>query len=97
MQIGFVCNNFSSLHPLALNRKYDCGICHCGSNEKNDDDSMRIFRSMPCCPQQMACHGCLVKWATSCNTPDHHNLSKITSAFFCPFCRAETGFFRDKN
>lgn len=90
----FVCNQCPSLHPLVQNIAYVCGVCRC---DQHDDDSMRIFRSMPCCPQQMACHGCLVRCATSCNTPDPENEFKDTSVFVCPFCRAERKFFPDEN
>jgi len=94
---AFVCQTFPSLHPLAQNEKYVCGICRCGPDEPNDDGIHPVFRSMPCCPQQMACHGCLVMCATLCNTPDHQNEFKNTSIFVCPYCRAETGFFPDEN
>lgn len=94
----FVSMQCPSLHPLAQNIEYVCGVCRCDQHEQNDDDSMRIFRSMPCCPQQMACHGCLVRCATSCNTPeDPENEFKDTSVFVCPFCRAERKFFPDEN
>lgn len=94
----FVCMQCPSLHPLAQNIEYVCGVCRCDQHEQNDDDSMRIFRSMPCCPQQMACHGCLVRCATSCNTSeDPENEFKDTSVFVCPFCRAERKFFPDEN
>jgi hypothetical protein len=94
---AFVFRTCPSLHPLAQNREYVCGVCRCDKNEPNDDDSMRIFRSMPCCLQQMACHGCLVRCATSCNTPDPENEFKDTNVFVCPFCRAERKFFLDEN
>ncbi len=93
----FVCNQCPSLHPLAQNREYICGVCRCDKNEPNDDDSMRIFRSMPCCLQQMACHGCLVRCVTSCNRPDPENEFKDTNVFVCPFCRDEREFFPDEN
>ena len=94
---AFVCQKCPSLHPLAQNREYICGVCRCDKNEPNDDDSMRIFRSMPCCLQQMACHGCLVRCATSRNTPDPENEFKDTNVFVCPFCRDEREFFPDEN
>ena len=94
---AFVCQRFPSLHPPEAEREYFCGMCRCGPDEPNDDRTHPVFRSMPCCPQQMACHGCLVKWATLCNTPDHQNEFKNTSIFVCSFCRAETEFFPDEN
>ena len=92
----FVCNQCPSLHPLNSSA-YKCGICYCVQDEPNDDDSMRVFRTMPCCPQQMACHCCLVRCASSCNTPDPENEFKDTDVFVCPFCRAEIMFFPDEN
>ncbi len=94
---AFVCQRFPSLHPLAPEREYFCGMCRCGPDEPNEDGTDLVFRSMPCCSQQMACHCCLVRCATLCNTPDHQNEFKNTSIFVCPYCRAETGFFPDEN
>ena len=94
---AFVCKTFPPHHPLAPDRVYECGICQCGPDDPNEDETLPVFRSMPCCPQQMACHCCLVRCATSCNTPDHQNEFKNTSIFVCPYCRAETGFFPDEN
>lgn len=87
---AFVCGTFASLHPLAPDRVYECGICQCGPDERNEDDTMKVFRSMNCCPQ-MCCHNCLVRQATACNTPDRE--FKNTSVFICPFARHETDFF----
>jgi hypothetical protein len=87
----FVRRTFASLHPLAPNRVYQCGICQSGPDETNEDGSIKVFRSMNCCPQQMCCHNCLVHQATACNTPDRE--FKNTSVFICPFARHETGFF----
>jgi len=86
----FVRATFPSLHPLCRECVYQCGICHSGPDEPNEDDSMKVFRSMPCCPQ-MCCHDCLVRQATACNTPDRE--FKDTSVFICPFARHETDFF----
>jgi hypothetical protein len=88
---AFVRTKFPSQHPLAPNIEYVCGICHSGPDEPNEDGSMRVFRSMHCCPQQMACHGCLVNQATACNTPDRE--FKNTRIFICPFARHKTDFF----
>jgi hypothetical protein len=89
---AFVCTTFPSLHPLAPNCVYQCGICYCSPDDTNEDSSrMKVFRSMPCCPQQMCCHDCLVRQATACNTPDRE--FKNTSVFICPFARHETDFF----
>jgi hypothetical protein len=95
----FVCMQYPSLHPLALKKDDLCGMCYSVRDELNDDKSIRVFRSMPCCEhKQIACHGCLVKWATSCNTPeDLENERKDTNVFVCPFCRAERKFFPDEN
>jgi hypothetical protein len=87
---AFVCRTFASLHPLAPKRVYQCGICQSGPDETNEDGSMKVFRSMNCCPQ-MCCHDCLVRQATVCNTPDRE--SKNTSVFICPYARHETDFF----
>jgi hypothetical protein len=87
---AFVCATFPSLHPLAPDRFYECGICQSGPDETNEDGSMKVFRSMNCCPQ-MCCHDCLVRQATACNTPDSE--FKDTSVFICPFARHETDFF----
>jgi len=66
---AFVRATFPSIHPLCRECVYQCGICHSGPDEPNEDDSMKVFRSMPCCPQ-MCCHDCLVRQTTVCNTPD---------------------------
>ena len=92
---AFVRRTFPSLHPLAPDRVYECGICQSGPDETNEDEtnedvSMKVFRSMTCCPQ-MCCHDCLVRQANVCNTPDHE--FKNTSVFICPFARHETVFF----
>jgi hypothetical protein len=87
---AFVRATFPSLHPLCRECVYQCGICHSGPDEPNEDDSMKVFRSMPCCPQ-MCCHDCLVRQAIVCNTPDRE--FKDTSVFICPFARHETDFF----
>jgi len=87
----FVCTTFPSLHPLAPERVYQCGICQSGPDETNEDGTMKVFRSMACCPQQMSCHYCLVRQATACNTPDSE--FKNTRVFICPFARHETDFF----
>lgn len=95
---AFVCGTFPSQHPLVPSRFYQCIICYSGPDEPNQDGTMRVFRSIPCCGnRQMVCHGCLVQCATSCNTPDHHNDFKDTSVFVCPSCRAETPFFPHEN
>lgn len=94
---AFICQRFPSLHPLNPNGVYLCGICRCDPDEPNEDGTHPVFRSMPCCSQQMACHGCLVRCATLCNTPDHQNEFKNTRIFVCPYCRAEIGFFPDEN
>ena len=88
---AFVRGTFPSLHPLAPGCVYQCGICLSDSDEKNKDGTMKVFRSMPCCPQQMCCHDCLVLQATACNTPDSE--FKNTRVFICPFGRHETDFF----
>jgi hypothetical protein len=88
---AFVCRTFPLLHPLAPGRVYQCGICKSGPDERNDDGTMRVFRSMNCCPQQMCCHDCLVNQATTCNTPDSE--FKNTGVFVCPFARHKTNFF----
>jgi hypothetical protein len=87
---AFVEHTFPSLHPPAPNRVYECGICHSGPDETNEDGLMKVFRSMTCCPQ-MCCHDCLVRQATACNTPDRE--SKNTSIFTCPFSRHQLPFF----
>jgi hypothetical protein len=87
---AFVCRTFASLHPVPPNCVYQCGICQSGPDETNEDGSMKVFRSMTCCPQ-MCCHDCLVRQATACNTPDRE--FKNTSVFVCPFARHETVFF----
>lgn len=95
---AFVCATFPSQHPLVPKREYICGICQSSSNEKTEDGSSPIFRSIPCCGhKQVACHGCLVRCATLCNTPDHQNEFKDTDVFVCPFCRAKRKFFPDEN
>ena len=96
---AFVCRTFPLLAQPAPKIKYECGMCYCGHDELNDDKSIRVFRSMPCCEhKQIACHGCLVKWATSCNTPeDPENERKDTNVFICPFSRAEMELFPDEN
>jgi len=76
--------------PLAQNCVYYCSICQCGPNELDEDGSVKVFRSMTCCPQ-MCCHDCLVSQATACNTSDHE--SKDTTVFVCPYCRDEISFF----
>jgi len=76
--------------PLAQNCVYYCGICQCDPNELDEDGSVKVFRSMTCCPQ-MCCHDCLVRQATACNTSDHE--SKDTTVFVCPYCREEISFF----
>jgi len=86
---AFVCRTFASLHPLAPKSVYQCCICLSGRDD--EDGTIKVFRSMNCCPQQMCCHDCLVHQATSCNTPDRE--SKNTSVFICPFARHETDFF----
>jgi hypothetical protein len=86
---AFVCRTFASLHPLVPNHVYQCGICLSGSDD--EDGSMKVFRSMHCCPQQMCCHDCLVNQATACNTPDRE--SKNTSVFICPYARCVIPFF----
>jgi hypothetical protein len=90
---AFVSKTFQLLAPNSDNY---CGICHSGPDEQNDDETQRVFRSMPFC-HQMCCHGCLVHQATVCNTPDHQNELKNTGVFICPFCRNETPFFPDEN
>lgn len=85
---AFVEHTFPSLHPLDPNHVYECGICKSGSDD--EDGLMKVFRSMPCCPQ-MCCHDCLVHQATVCNTPDRE--SKNTSIFICPFSRHQLPFF----
>ncbi len=87
---AFVRGTFPSLHPLAPNCVYECGICQCGPDEPNEDSRMKVFRSMNCCPQ-MCCHDCLVRQATACNTPDRE--SKNTSVFICPYARCVIPFF----
>ena len=96
---AYVCRTFPLLAQPAPKIKYECGMCYCGPDELNDDKSIRVFRSMPCCEhKQIACHGCLVKWATSCNTPeDPENERKDTNVFICPFSRAEMELFPDEN
>lgn len=94
---AFVCRTFPSQHPLALDGQYVCGMCRCGPDDTSEDCSMPVFRSMSCCPQQTACHGCLVRCATLCNTPDPHNEFKNTRVFVCPYCRTETEFFPNEN
>jgi hypothetical protein len=88
---AFVCRTFASLHPVDPNRVYQCGICQSGPDETNEDGSMKVFRSMPCCPQQICCHDCLVRQAIVCNTPDRE--FKNTSVFVCPFARCVIPFF----
>jgi hypothetical protein len=88
---AFVRGTFPPLHPLAPDRVYQCGICQSGPNERNEDGTMKVFRSMNCCPQQMCCHDCLVHQATACNTPDSE--FKNTRVFICPFARHKTDFF----
>ena len=88
---AFVCGTFASLHPLAPDRVYECGICKSGPDDTNENGSMKLFRLMTCCPQQMCCHDCLVSQATACNTPDRE--FKNTSVFICPYARHETDFF----
>jgi hypothetical protein len=87
---AFVCGTFASLHPLDLVGVYECGICQCGPDDTNEDGTMKVFRSMPCCPQ-MCCHDCLVRQATVCNAPDRE--FKDTDVFRCPFARHKTYFF----
>jgi len=91
---AFVRGTFPPLHPLAPDRVYQCGICQSGPDERNEDDTMKVFRSMTCCPQ-MCCHDCLVRQATACNTPDRE--FKNTRVFICPFARHETDFFSSKS
>jgi hypothetical protein len=88
---AFVRGTFPPLHPLAPDRVYQCGICQSGPDERNEDGTIKVFRSMNCCPQQMCCHDCLVHQATACNTPDSE--FKNTRVFICPFARHETDFF----
>jgi hypothetical protein len=87
---AFVRGTFPSLHPLAPDRVYQCGICQSGPDERNEDGTMKVFRSMPCCPQ-MCCHYCLVRQATVCNTPDSE--LKNTRVFICPYARCVIPFF----
>jgi hypothetical protein len=88
---AFVCRTFQQLPSLAPDCVYQCGICYCGPDDTNEDQSIKVFRSMNCCPQQMCCHDCLVKQAIMCNTPDSE--FKNTRVFICPFARHETDFF----
>lgn len=88
--VSFVQSTFPSLHPLAPNRVYHCGICRCDPDDTNEDGSVKVFRSMNCCPQ-MCCHDCLVRQATACNTLGSE--SKNTGVFVCPYARHETPFF----
>ena len=88
---AFVASTFASLHPLPPVGVYQCGICQCGQDERNEDGTMKVFRSMNCCPQQICCHDCLVRQATQCNTPDRE--FKDTRVFICPFARHKTDFF----
>jgi hypothetical protein len=93
----FVSRELPLLNPV-LGEDYLCIICHSNPDERYPDRTQRVFRSMPCCFNlQVACHGCLVEWATSCNTPNPDNPFKNTSDFTCPSCRGITGFFRDEN
>ncbi len=78
------------LHPLAPVGVYQCGICQSGPDETNEDGTMKVFRSMNCCPQQMCCHDCLANQATACNTPDRE--FKDTGVLICPFARQKTKF-----
>jgi hypothetical protein len=87
---AFVRATFPSLHPLCRECVYQCGICHSGPDEPNEDDSMKVFRSMPCCPQ-MCCHNCLVRQVIVCNTPDSE--LKNTRVFICPYARCVIPFF----
>lgn len=89
-EIDDVISFVQSTFPLARNCVYYCGICQCGPNELDKDDTMKVFLSMTCCPQ-MCCHDCLVRQATACNTSDHE--SKDTTVFVCPYCRTEISFF----
>lgn len=88
--VSFVQSTFPSLHPLAPDRVYHCGICRCDPDDTNEDDSVKVFRSMTCCPQ-MCCHDCLVRQATACNTLGSE--SKNTGVFVCPYARHEIPFF----
>lgn len=90
--VAFVERTFPSLHPLApaRNRDYHCGICRCDRDDANEDGSVKVFRSMTCCPQ-MCCHDCLVRQATACNTLG--NESKNTGVFVCPYARHKIPFF----
>ena len=97
----FVERNFPSQHPLNPNRDYLCVVCHCSSDEPNDDGSPRIVRMLTCCssfckdPNDMkyACHQCLFEWAKVCNTPDPAQEFKRTDEFSCPNCRHIIPFF----
>lgn len=92
---AFVCTTFPSQHPLCRDRVYQCGICHSGPDDTNEDGIKPVFRSMPCCGhRQMACHGCLANQATECNTPDRE--FKDTSVFTCPFGRHKIKFLLPK-
>lgn len=87
---AFVCRTFPQLHLFAPDSVYECGICQSGPDDTNEDGTIKVFRSMPCCPQ-MCCHDCLVRQTTACNTPDRE--SKNTSVFICPYARHEIEFF----
>lgn len=97
----FVKKTFPSQHPLNPHRIYCCVICHSGSDELNDDGSLRIFRLLTCCsarcvdPNDMkyACHQCLLKWVKACNTPEPEQEFKRTDQFTCPNCRDNIPFF----
>jgi hypothetical protein len=65
-------------------------ICLSGPDERNEDGSMKVIRSMNCCPQ-MCCHNCLVRQATACNTPGSD--LKDTTVFVCPYARCHIPFF----
>jgi hypothetical protein len=87
--VAFVEITFPQLDSLSHENFY-CSICCWGPDEKNNDGSKKVFRSMlPCC-NQMCCHDCLVKQATVCNRPDSD--LKNTSVFVCLYCRHETFF-----
>lgn len=98
---AFVERTFPSAHPLHPSRSYCCIMCHCTSDELNDNGNRLVVRMLPCCSSmckdsndmKYACHQCLVEWVKTCNTLNPAQEFKRTDEFSCPNCRHSIPFF----